>query len=412
VKATPRTSSQRILAVHRYYWPDTPPYASLLRAIVARWTQDGHDVSVMTSQPSYKPETANQPRPSTEVVDSATVRRVAMKPDRSSRLRRAFNVFWFPAVVMARILRDRRYDIVMCSTAPPILLAAAVSWAAERRRAAFIYHCMDLHPEIGAMSGEFASPWIYRLMMRIELSTCRRARAIVVLSEDMRSAIGRRDPVLDEKTIVINNFELPDYGERRVLSPVVHDPSRVRIAFTGNVGRFQGLDRVVEAVLGDEPKLDTFELILMGDGAAKQELQDLVASSPEARRGRVRFLPHGPAAQARAVLQASSLGLVSLAPGVINYAFPSKTATYLSEGLPLLVAVEDGSELAELVVTERIGVRLPDDVAGIRAALLRIAANRSELPDMAVRARFVWERDFSADRVLHRWSDLPAKVKA
>ena len=37
----------RVLAVHRYYWPDTPPYASLLREIVQRWSKAGHDVEVL-----------------------------------------------------------------------------------------------------------------------------------------------------------------------------------------------------------------------------------------------------------------------------------------------------------------------------------------------------------------------------
>jgi len=151
----------RILTIHRYYWPDAPPYASLLRAIVARWSASGHHVDVLTSQPSYKPELANERRASREQVDAATVHRIAMRPDRSGRGRRVLNLVRFPALVAWRILRGPRYDVVMCSTAPPVLLGAAVSWAAHRRGATFVYHCMDVHPEIGTISGEFANPWMY-----------------------------------------------------------------------------------------------------------------------------------------------------------------------------------------------------------------------------------------------------------
>ncbi len=179
----------RILAIHRYYWPDTPPYASLLRAIAREWTEQGHRVDVLTGQPSYKAETDVERRPRNERVDGVTVRRVAMRPDRSAAWRRPFNVVWFPFVVALRVLVGRRYDVVMCSTVPPVLLGWSVSAVARLRGARFVYHCMDLHPEIGRLSGEFAGPWLYRLLGRLELSTCRRAAAIVVLSEDMRAAV-------------------------------------------------------------------------------------------------------------------------------------------------------------------------------------------------------------------------------
>ena len=46
----------RILIVYRYFWPDTPPYATMLRDI-SRWLAEaGHDVEILTAQPSYKPE--------------------------------------------------------------------------------------------------------------------------------------------------------------------------------------------------------------------------------------------------------------------------------------------------------------------------------------------------------------------
>lgn len=397
----------RVLAIHRYYWPDTPPYASLLRAIVARWTSEGHEVDVLTSQPSYKTQFANEVRPRAERVDDATVRRIPMRPDRSGRGRRAFNVIWFPLAVAWRILVGRGYDVVMCSTAPPVLLGAAASWAARRRGAVFVYHCMDLHPEIGALSGEFARPIVYRLMMRLEVATCRRASRIVVLSDDMRDAVLRRDPGLADRVVVLNNFELPDYDQAEATSPLPPPADdRLRIVFTGNLGRFQGLESVTRAVLGDDPELDRLELVFMGEGAARPELEALVAAAPQDRGRRVRLLPHGSAAVARALLGTAHLGLVSLTPQVIAFAYPSKTATYLSEGLPLLVAVEETSELALMVASDRVGVRIPADENGIRRALLEIAADPASLRAMSTRAREVWRRDFSAMEILPRWSRL------
>ncbi len=402
--------SLRILAIHRYYWPDTPPYASLLRLIAARWAGSGHVVDVLTSQPSYKPELTNERRPVREEVDASTVARIDMRPDRSGGpFRRLVNVLRFPALVAWRILRGTSYDVVMCSTAPPVLLAAAVSWAARRRGAVFVYHCMDIHPEIGAISGEFANPWLHRLLQRLDRATCRRAGAVVVLSGDMRDALIRRDPSLTQRIVVIHNVDLPDFDTALATSPLPAAPDRLRVVFTGNIGRYQALDNIVEAVL-DGDGLDDVELVLMGEGSAKADLVRRLDRWPVDRRGRVRFLPHGSPAQARALAETADLGLVSLTPGVISYAYPSKTATYLSASVPVLLAVDPRSELARTVVDEGVGAVLPEDRVGIRDVLADLATRRGEVAAMRVRARELWAKEFSAEEILPRWDELIEQV--
>lgn len=396
----------RVLAIHRYYWPDTPPYASLLRAIVAQWKADGHAVSVLSSQPSYKPETGLTARPRRDEVDGLRVDRISMKPDRSGRLRRLLNLFRFPVLAAWRILLGPRRDVVMCSTAPQVTLGALVSMAARLRGAKFIYHCMDLHPEIGALSGEFANPLVYRVLMRLDTATCRRASAVIVLSDDMREALLRRDASLADRIVVLNNFELPSYEDEAACSPLPPTPGRVRIAFTGNVGRFQGLEQIVRGILADDPALDGLELVLMGEGAAKADLESLVTAAPAASRARVRFVSHGPAQEARALLRTADYGLVSLTPGVVDFAYPSKTATYLSEGLPLLVAVEPTSELARMVELEGLGRHLPTSVAEIATVLADLATVGPTTESTRVRVHEHWKTHFSASNQLPRWSDL------
>ena len=154
----------RVLAIHRYYWPDSPPYASLLRVIAEHWSSAGHDVRVLTSQPSYKPEQGLAAAPTEETIGGVVVRRIGMKPDRSGRGRKLLNLVRFPVLVFLRVLLGPRQDVVMCSTAPPVVLGALVAWAARLRGARFVYHCMDLHPEIGALSGEFRNPVLFRLL--------------------------------------------------------------------------------------------------------------------------------------------------------------------------------------------------------------------------------------------------------
>ncbi len=70
----------------------------------------------------------------------------------------------------------------------------------------------------------------------------------------------------------------------------------------------------------------------------------------------------------RALLAVSDLGLVSLAPGVIRFAYPSKMATYLGAGVPVLVGVEPDSAMARIVVDSGAGAVLPTQDCGAARA--------------------------------------------
>ena len=118
----------------------------------------------------------------------------------------------------------------------------------------------------------------------------------------------------------------------------------------------------------------------MGDGAARADLVSRAESFPTGARASVTVLPHASSADARELMRTADLGLVTLQPGVIRLAYPSKTMTYLSEGLPLLVGVEADSELATTVRAEGIGFVLEAlDAAAVRTTLLDLhAQNRRD----------------------------------
>ena len=46
----------KITIVYRYFWPVTPPYALMLREMTRWFVEAGHDVEIITAQPSYKPD--------------------------------------------------------------------------------------------------------------------------------------------------------------------------------------------------------------------------------------------------------------------------------------------------------------------------------------------------------------------
>lgn len=391
----------RILAVHRYYWPDTPPYASMLRSIVRRWHEDGHQVEVLSSQPSYKAGITNEGRPKVEYVDGIKVERLNLPNEGGRPFVRVSNALRLAAGVIWRALW-RRYDVIMISTVPPVLGGVSAALAAKLTKARFIYHCMDIHPEVGRVSGEFAHPLVFSILRKLDAWSCRRADSVIVLSTDMMNTLYDRPGGECCAIKVLNNFSLPANGKDSVSCPYSFSKSKLSILFAGNIGRFQGLEAIINA-MGLLKKRDDIEFVLMGDGAEKVGLQQIAEELGE----NVHFVGHQPVEIAKIAMQQADLGLVSLTPEMYRYAYPSKTMTYLEQGCPVLVAVESNSELAKDVEKDDYGFTVPVGDSEVLASLLvELADDRSWQIQKRNNARRKAENSYTELVVLDKWSDL------
>lgn len=403
-------SGAKVVVIHRYFWPDAPPYASMLRAISERWIAGGAQVEAITAQPSYRG--GQERRPRRERLGGLAIRRVPAVPEGRVPASKLLNLVAFPTSVGVQLLRAGRPDVVMCSTAPQVTLGAVVSKIASMRGSRFIYHCMDLHPEIGKLSGEFANPMIYRLLMKLDAATMRRASVIVVLSDDMRRAVLERDPSLAGKVRVLNNFDLPEFGAVAQSPMEAPATGTARVVFTGNIGRFQGLDKVMRGLARAATPNEPIEFVLMGDGAAKPELETL-AGEVGSRGLSVKFLPQGPAASAKALMRSAHLGVVSLQPDVIRFAYPSKTATYAANGLPMLVVCEQDSELARTVRDSKLGWSAwsEDEIADRVREAVPVVLDAGMMDNLRQRVLIYATEEFAEVAALDRWDHLLDEIR-
>lgn len=394
------------MLIHRYFWPDTPPYAIILKKIAARLAHDGHNVEVLSTQPAYKPEAGIPKQKTTEKINGFKVRRLALLPESSGKgFTKAVNMFLFSLRIIFFALRNHDYDVIMISTSPPILAGLTARIFSKLSNAKLLYHCMDIHPEIGKISGEFSNKYLFRFLQNIDSRTCRFADRVIVLSGDMKNAIVERGNNASAKIDVIQNFNLDDNSNQVAnLDKKYRKKEGVfRMVFAGNIGRFQGLDLFVETFM-EFKETDNIELVFLGDGKMTKPLKEKASNAGVKN---IKFIPHQPIAVANTIIQTADLGIVSLSPGIYRYAYPTKIIAYLSTGCPLLVMIEENSSLASFVDKYHIGVHInQNNKTELTQTISDLNSNRERLNKMKINARKTFDEFYNESLVLDKWSDL------
>ena len=392
----------KVLSIYRYYWPDITPYARILRSILERLAEEGHAPVVITGQPAYN-DVRHDKQPRREMLGGVDVRRVRLLPERKwLGPLRAVNFLLFLARGCLHAIFNR-YDVILASSNPPVLSGIALRLIRFLTGAQYVYHCQDLHPECAVLANKLSRGRIHDWLSRIDAGNCRNAARTVVLSTDMVQAL--RDRGLSDANVkIINNFALdvPEPSFRDLPPPFDQDAAEdlFRVFFAGNMGSFQGLDKIVDAaeLLRHESNI---QFVFMGAGEQKPNLK----AQAQSLIGRtVQFLPYQPVEKAFACMHRAELGIVSLIPGVYKVAFPSKTMMYLAAGCPVLAVLEPDSMLAAQLRDERLGW-VPQQTTPRGIADTILAARDEYLTHRVERSR-IQKRGcdlFDRDKILNEW---------
>ena len=343
----------KLLLVHRFIRPDAPGYAHMLYIMGQHFAKAGHEVTIFSCQPGYNNAYDGPPVPVKEEVDGMTVIRIPLlKESKKKPIPRTLNFIWFSIrVFMHAVFRRQAYDVMTVSTFPPTLMAAVARFIGLFRKTGYIYHCMDLYPEVAQVSGMLNRSLALRVAASVDKRNCKKAKAVVVLSDDMLKTLQGRGLETDN-VHVINNFIINSVDQNAEVPEAFEQPSeKFRVLFAGNIGRFQSLETIVDAAKILEPNRE-IEFWFVGAGVSVDSLKErsgsLIGES-------IFFHPYLPIDVVMKVINRSHLGIVSLAPEVILSAYPSKTMSYLEAGCKLLCLVESDSSLASLVENNGLG---------------------------------------------------------
>ena len=334
-----------ILFACQFFYPEYISSAQLPFDTAKALRRAGYSVDVLCGYPREYLD--GDHIPADETVEGIHIHRLKyIQLDRSGFLGRIVNYFSFTFMVLLNLPKLGHYHSIVVYSNPPILPWIA-SWAKALFGTKLIFVAYDLYPEVATVTktlGE-GNP-ICRLMNHINRCICRRADRIVALSSEMKSYIlGHRD-YPEQAVRVIPNW----YADHGTVTPNRENnpfrqvtKGRFTVSYFGNMGTMQDMKTLLEAVR--ELRGEDVFFLFAGHGNKMEALKETVQAEGIENIAIYPFL-HGQDFQN--ALAISDCALVTLVQGATGLCVPSKTYSYMMQGIPLLAVMDEGDIVSDI----------------------------------------------------------------
>ncbi len=410
----------RIQIVCPHFEPDVAPTGVVISEIVRGLVSRGHEVDVVTSLPWYAAHAVDEAwkgriiRKETTAWGSIT-RVYPFPTNKRNILARALGYGGFTALASLCSLLERRRPEVIMAMSPPLTLGLAAWLTSRLRRAPFVFNVQDVFPDVAVEVGAISNQGVIRLLEGLERFVYRRADAVTVLSEDLRSNVESkivRAETTDRAAETVR--VIPNFVDTEQIRPQARENSyrsefglgtRTVVMYAGNLGFSQPLELMVEAAR-ELAHRDDVVFVINGDGSRRQELESLASGLDN-----VVFADFQPVERLAEVLAAGDVHVIALRRGLARASVPSKLYSILAAGRAVLASLDSGTEVATVVSSQRAGIAVaPQDQAAFTAAVLELVDN-SDLAAMGSAGRqFVLQRA-SAQGVAAAYADLFEELK-
>jgi len=394
----------RILVLNQYFRPDQAASAQRITDL-AEDLSAHHEVTVLAGRPSYSaaPELSGptDKRPSTlrvHYVPSTTFVRYRT-------WKRVLNYVSYLTSSLIVGLMQPRHDVLVVASDPPLLSLIGL-WLSRVHRAPFVHLMWDVQPEVAVSAGLLRYGWLSRMMSSLNRHAIRCADLVIVPT----TAIGRTAVELGvpaDRVHTLSHWEDLDVvrvGEKdNPFSREHHLVDRFVVMYAGNLGLTQELDRYLDLAVRLRD-LDDLVLVFVGDGAVKSALQ---ARRAELALTNVQLLPYAPRERMGDSLASADVFLAPVAAGLTRFMLPSKIYTYMAAGRPIIAALDESSDLCDLVRAHQCGFAVaPTDIDAIEAHVRWLHAHREPCREMGERARRASETCYARSVVTPQFVEL------
>ncbi len=402
----------RVLLLTHYFPPEIgsgPHYPfELAESLVKR----GHRVTVVTGFPRYNvpvmPPDYRMRLLRRECKSGVQILRInAPNFYGSSVVSRGLVQMLAPPVLGLRAALAGRHDVIYTIT-PPIVIGLAARRVAQVHRVPWVANVQDLFPQCMIDLGILRGQRMIRMFERMERTLYRTATAITVMSPGNREFVIGRGGDPDRVHVVPNWVDTASFdtdAPRGSFRQEYGLGDGFLVVFAGTMGFSQGLEVVIEAARLTEGE-DGLLWLMVGGGAER----DRLAAAAEGLTN-VRFLPMQPKEKYPSVLADADVCLVTLRPEVATPTVPSKIATIMAAGRPLIASIPAAGDARRVIEEAGAGVVVPPaDASALADAVVALKRDRDRLADMGRSGRAYAESHLSREACVTLVEDVLKSV--
>ncbi len=274
-----------------------------------------------------------------------------------------------------------------------------------------IYNVQDIFPENAGYSGTISqNSLVFRFLSAIQKYAYHHSDKIITISEDMRNQLIEAGTPENNITVIYNwSYQDNPYDTKEIdcsrIEPLL-DKSCFNVVYGGNIGRMQNVECVIRAAEKLQQQKDIV-FHIFGNGIYKEKLENEVQ---HANLKNVFFHSILDSTDAPALYSSADINIIPLGKNIYRTAFPSKTATCLACGRPIILAIGTDSIFGNMMAEHTNTLLVdPDDLQGLCSAIIKVKQNGGidEHKDWEDYYKSFFSRSFNS----HRYAEIIAEEK-
>lgn len=305
--------------------------------------------------------------------------------------------FMFSSAPLAIMLAILWRPNILIAIEPPLLCSLPALIAARLGKSTAWLHVQDLEIDaairVGLIKDSFWVNWIFSA----EKWLLTKYNRISSISKQMINSLVAKG-VSKSKLILFPNWvdtttTFPTYEQNNLRLELNIDNNVVIALYSGNMGKKQGLDIILEAahLLRDSSNL---LFVICGDGTERARLESLAVGMDN-----VIMLPLQPLNRLNELLNMADIHLLPQQVGMDEVVMPSKLLGMLASAKPVVCCTNNNTELAELIVKCGVVVQ-PGNIGQFVNALLSLLADPAKRSQLGQQGRAYCEAKYEKERVL------------
>lgn len=380
----------KILIVCQHYYPEPFTVTSIAEELAKR----GHEVTVLTSKPSYgfvgiAPGYENV---DFERLNNVDVYRVDIVPRESGRFSIIRNYLSFWRHAKRKVLSLGKFDVVYSMSLSPIIMVSPAIKIRRKQNIPVLLHCLDLWPESVLITNALKrSNPLYEILKIWSKYIYKRCDKILLSSPSFKDYFSSylKLSYLDMAYVPQPAF-LPHKNKEDI---VYKDPTFV---YCGNIGKLQLVSEIINGF--SLLKGTNAKLIIIGMGSEAENVKTLIKTKK--LEDKVIYL--GPKRRDEACLyfKNSKALIVSLKEGgSVGKTIPNKLITSLYYGKPILGIISgDGKDILEKAKGTIFAKEDTESIKNAFATLLSM--NEAELNNLGKNNKEYYDKNFSFEKIV------------